>query len=67
MTRGRLSILSISLLLITTPIWATNHTLISGFPAWSLYVFAAAIFYAIAIAWLLGRYWPLMASDPTEI
>jgi hypothetical protein len=61
-THTRLTFLSLLLLLATTPIWTSNTTLIFGFPAWSLYVFASAIIYAISIAWLLGRYWDRLAS-----
>lgn len=63
MTRVRLTLLSLALLALTTPVWFRGTNLVFGFPSWSLAVFAGAILYACGIAWLLGRYWSLAAGD----
>ncbi len=63
MTRARLAIVSLILLLSTTPIWTDDTTIRFGFPTWALGVWIGAIVYALCVSWLLERYWEHVA-DP---
>lgn len=52
-------------LLATVP-WffdSPEQPAIVGFPTWAAYVLVATFFYAVLIAWCLGRYWDLCAGS----
>lgn len=66
MTRTRLTTLSIALLLAPTPIAVWKGSTSFGLPTWAFVVLAASLVYAVGIAWLLGRYWDLMAEASEE-
>ena len=64
MTRTRLFLLNILLLLITVP-WfanATNLGSIIGVPNWAIYALFSTFFYALCICYFLHRYWTLSSS-----
>ena len=65
MTRTRLYLLTALCLIATVP-WfftGTPPAHILGFPAWAFYSFCATILYAIVLAVVLHRYWPLLMGD----
>lgn len=63
MTRTKIAVLSALLLLLTTPVWTKDTTLIQGFPTWAALAIVASVTYAILVAILVERYWSLMAGD----
>ncbi|MBS13011.1 MAG: hypothetical protein CME19_15565 [Gemmatimonadetes bacterium] len=67
MTRPRLTLLSVVLLLLTTPILTDKTRLIWGFPTWSLITFTLSVVYAAAIALLLHRYWGHCTGDVEQL
>ncbi len=69
MTKLKLYLISAFFLVATVP-WfftelRTNHIL--GFPPWAFYSFCATILYAIVIAFLLQRYWSVLAGDDKDL
>ena len=65
MTRARLYILILLLILLTVP-WffsGISSNILIGFPPWALYALLATLIYAIIISYLLGKYWSLSASE----
>ncbi len=65
-SKGALFIYSLVALLFTVP-WfflpgEQLPPVVLGFPTWALYAVVASFFYAVFIAFCLGRYWDLAAG-----
>ncbi len=64
MTRAKIYCITILILIASVP-WfffegGAEHFL--GLPAWALYSLAVTILYAVAVAFVLQRFWPLLAG-----
>jgi len=68
MTRIRLYILMLVLILLTIPWFFSGITsrIIVGFPSWALYTFIATLIFAIITSYILGKYWNLSARELEE-
>ena len=65
MTRTRLYIIMLVLILLTIP-WffsGISPNIIVGFPSWALYTFIATLLYAVITSYILGKYWTLSARE----
>ncbi|MEM6646176.1 MAG: hypothetical protein AAF730_07980 [Bacteroidota bacterium] len=68
MTRLRLALLSLLIVLLTVP-WfyiEPDDATVLGFPSWGMYAVVTAALYAAFVAWALGQYWTLMAGEAED-
>ena len=68
MTRTRLFILIIFLILLTVPWFFSGivSNIVVGFPPWALYTLLATLIYAVIISYFLRKYWSLSAWEEQE-
>ena len=68
MTRTRLYILILLLILLTVPWFFSGiaSIIVVGFPPWALYTLMATLIYAVITSYFLGKYWSLSAREGEE-
>ena len=68
MTRTRLYIIILLLILLTVPwfFFGIAQNIVVGFPPWALYTLLATLIYAVIISYFLGKYWSLSAREEQE-
>ena len=67
MTRIKLFLLNIMLIIMTVP-WFSNDMKIRsifGVPSWALYTLSSTFIYAVCIYYFLNQYWSVSASNKT--
>ena len=68
MTRTRLYILIVLLILLTVPWFFSGivSIIVAGFPLWALYTLLTTLIYAVITSYFLGKYWSLSAQEEQE-
>ena len=68
MTRTRLYILILLLILLTVPWFFSGiaSIIVVGFPPWALYTLMATLIYAVITSYFLRKYWSLSAREGEE-
>jgi hypothetical protein len=64
MTRAKIYVFTIAILIASVPwfFFEARHDHILGLPVWALYSLVMTVVYAVAVAIVLQKYWPLLSG-----